>query len=338
MKMPKGDSLRKPHGKKNLTLGFRLPAMNLSHAAKIRLKWMDYYFSHNKNASKTCRYFGISRKTFYKWLKRYKPNYLQSLDDKSKRPSIFRTSKKLYQYGSQIKAVRDKYPTWSKYKIGAFIRECGAVISDSSVGYVLKHKNLIDRKISKKRKKQRVRNKGKIRIKDVEIDINAPGDLIQMDTKEVNFPGEKKRIQFTAIDCYSRKRILRGYLHKSASCGKLFLNEIINQFPFKIKTILTDNGSEFMAEFDEECCKRKITHYWTTPDSPNQNAYVESSHRIDQKEFYEVYFINSGVSGLNEALSKWQKEYNEIRPHGSLGFISPDKFLRINQSRKVLPM
>lgn len=336
--MPKGNSLRKPEGKKNLTLGFRIPAINLSREAKVRLKWMDYYHQHGKKASLTCRYFGISRKTFYKWLKRYNPHFLQSLESQSKKPKKNRTSQKLLEYGVQIKSIREKQPTWSKYKIGAFVRDLGAEISDSSVGYVLKKRGLIDKNISKRRKIQRKRNRLKIRIKDVEIEIKSPGDLIQIDTKEVNIPGEHKRIQFTAIDCFSRKRVLRGYGRKSAYCAELFLKEIIQDFPFAIKTILTDNGSEFMAEFDEACKNKKITHYWTTPDSPNQNAYVESSHRIDQKEFYEVYSISPGIKGLNQALAKWEVEYNQIRPHGSLGFISPDKFLKIHKSQKVLPM
>lgn len=54
---------------------------NLSKDALKRLAWMDYYLSHNKNASLTCRYFGISRDTFYRWKRRFQPWYLQSLED-----------------------------------------------------------------------------------------------------------------------------------------------------------------------------------------------------------------------------------------------------------------
>ncbi|MFQ6049997.1 MAG: helix-turn-helix domain-containing protein, partial [Candidatus Paceibacterales bacterium] len=43
---------------------------NLSKEAKKRLKWMDYYRKCH-NVSLTCRYFGIARKTFYYWKKRY---------------------------------------------------------------------------------------------------------------------------------------------------------------------------------------------------------------------------------------------------------------------------
>jgi len=37
----------------------------LSKQARLRLKWIIYYYKHGKNASLTSRYYGISRKTFY---------------------------------------------------------------------------------------------------------------------------------------------------------------------------------------------------------------------------------------------------------------------------------
>lgn len=313
--------------RKNLTLGFSLPVFGLSKEAKKRLNWFDYYRQHNKNASLTCRYFGISRKTFHKWLKRYNARYLQSLDNQSKRPKRFRTSKKLFEYGSWVTKIRKEHPTWSKYKIGSVIRDNGGQISDGSVGYILKKKGLIDKRIAKKRKRANKRNANKIRIKDVEISINKPGALIQMDTKEYRPTGEGKKFQFTAIDCFSRKRKLKGYGSKTSFCGKDFLQKVIYDFPFKIEAVLTDNGPEFMGEFDEECTRLGIKHYWTNPVSPDQNSFVESSHSIDEKEFYEVYYIPCGLTGFNEALDSWEREYNQIRPHGSIKFMAPDKYL-----------
>ena len=58
----------------------------LSPGARKRLKWMDYYEQHGKNAALTCRYFGISRQTFYRWRRRYRPQRLASLEERSRRP------------------------------------------------------------------------------------------------------------------------------------------------------------------------------------------------------------------------------------------------------------
>jgi transposase len=65
-------------------------SQELNKQEKIRLNWMDYYYQHKKNASLTSRYFGISRKTFYKWYKRYKIFGIRGLKDMEKRPERLR--------------------------------------------------------------------------------------------------------------------------------------------------------------------------------------------------------------------------------------------------------
>jgi len=69
-----------------------LKGYSLSHAAERRLWWIDWYYDHGKNISLTCRYFGISRVTFYRWFKRYNRHNLYSLEDdtKTRRPKHVR--------------------------------------------------------------------------------------------------------------------------------------------------------------------------------------------------------------------------------------------------------
>jgi putative transposase len=55
------------------------------------LKWFDYYNSHGHNGRLTCRYFGISPQTFYRWKKKYahlgvsELRRLRSLEDENSR-------------------------------------------------------------------------------------------------------------------------------------------------------------------------------------------------------------------------------------------------------------
>jgi len=78
----------------NIALGFNYPIIGLTAKGKLRLKWMDHYHKV-KDASFTCRHFGISRKTFYKWLKRYRPTNPLTLNDQSKKPHKHRISEKI---------------------------------------------------------------------------------------------------------------------------------------------------------------------------------------------------------------------------------------------------
>ncbi len=58
-------------------------AAELSRQAQKRLAWFDYYQAHGRKAALTCRYFGISRQTFYRWKRRYDPQNLRTLPQPS---------------------------------------------------------------------------------------------------------------------------------------------------------------------------------------------------------------------------------------------------------------
>ncbi|MGH9377002.1 MAG: helix-turn-helix domain-containing protein [Terriglobia bacterium] len=64
------------------------------------MQWFDCYQAHGRNAALTCRYFGISRQTFYRWKRRYDPEQLSTLEDHSHRPR------------------RRRHPTWAADRIG----------------------------------------------------------------------------------------------------------------------------------------------------------------------------------------------------------------------------
>jgi len=59
--------------------------VELSRAARVRFGWMDFYRGCD-NVAHTCRHFGISRQTFYRWQGRYDPYDLTSLEERSHRP------------------------------------------------------------------------------------------------------------------------------------------------------------------------------------------------------------------------------------------------------------
>jgi transposase len=99
--------------------------IELSKQAKQRLEWFDYYRSHGNNARLTCRYFGISPKTFYRWKRRYDPYNLRSLEDRSRRPKHLRQPTASPELVEAVLRLREKYPRWGKDKIVILVREEG---------------------------------------------------------------------------------------------------------------------------------------------------------------------------------------------------------------------
>lgn len=85
----------------------------ISKEAKKRLRWFDYY-QRTGNARKTCRYFGISPQTFYRWKSRFDPYDLTTLEDMSRRPHRVRMPKTPAEVVERIREFRERYPRWGR--------------------------------------------------------------------------------------------------------------------------------------------------------------------------------------------------------------------------------
>ncbi len=176
----------------------KLKNIKLPREVKVRLKWIEHY-KKTQNVSKTCRYFGISRTTFYKWYNRYKKEGIEGLSDRPKIPKNKRKPIIRNKYQQIIIKTRKKYPTWSKEKIAKYLEiEKGIKISPSTVYRVLKQTNLIERMKNKKLERKRKKNINKKRIRKG-LRATFPGEVVQIDVKHLPFKGTTY-YQFTAVD------------------------------------------------------------------------------------------------------------------------------------------
>ena len=96
--------------------------------------------------------------------------------------------------------------------------------------------------------------------------------------------------------------------------------------PFSLLALQTDNGSEFLRHFDSATEEMLVTHFFSHPYCPKDNAFVERKIQTDK---YEVWAFREGytVGELNEVLDEWNYTYNYMRPHQSLGYLTPMEFL-----------
>ncbi|QQR55451.1 transposase [Candidatus Peregrinibacteria bacterium] len=91
----------------------------------------------------------------------------------------------------------------------------------------------------------------------------------------------------------------------------------------KIKAVLTDNGSEFLAYFHKACQQQGIEHFFTRPRTPKDNAICERFNLTLQQHLYWRVDLTSPIYKINEVLADWLVEYNCLRPHESLNMRPP---------------
>ncbi len=310
----------------------------LSRAATLRLKWFDFYYCHGCNARLTCRHFGVSPQTFYRWLKRYDPNHLENLENRSCRPKRVRQPTYPVDLVIAVQNLREQYPRWGKDKLVVLLHRQHINCSASTVGRIitmLKRRGIIKEPVINhvSAHKRAIRRPYGIR-KPKDYEATEPGDIIQLDTLDIRpLPGIILK-QFTARDTISRWDVVNVYSRATATTACQFLDELVKRMPLPVKAIQVDGGSEFAAEFELECQRHGIKLFILPPRSPKLNGYVERANRTHTEEFYEVTDSSFELAELRIALLHWENIYNTIRPHQSLGYLTPLEFIRQWQDNK----
>ncbi len=91
------------------------------------------------------------------------------------------------------------------------------------------------------------------------------------------------------------------------------------RMPFPVRALSVDNGSEFMASFEQACADRGTLLLTLPPRSPKLNGSVQRANRTHTEEFYEVTDAEATLADLRPALRAWETVYNTVRPHQALG-------------------
>lgn len=288
----------------------------LDQQMRSRLRWIQHYEQVTKKVAPTCRYFGISRGTFYLWYHRYMSLGVDGLRDKSSRPhKIKRWLPKdvrdtIIQLRLQRKYGPDRMAFYIKQKHNWFV-------SSQTIWRLYKEHGL-----------NRLKYKKNWQRYPQQYSKAIPGDRVQIDVKFIDnlaFSG-KRYYQFTAIDDCTRFRVLRIYDHNTVNNAADFINQVKAALPFAIKQVQTDNGSEFSEAFSWHLEDLNISHRKTKVRRPEENGKVERSHRTDGQEFYGINRFVS-INHMKRLLRQWEREYNTKRQHMALGGKTPSEYL-----------
>ena len=92
------------------------------------------------------------------------------------------------------------------------------------------------------------------------------------------------------------------------------------------KAIRCDNGPELLSEaFRDWCEENNVEILYIQPGKPNQNAFIERFNRTFRNEVLSAYLFED-LDQVRQIAWEWLIEYNEERPHDSLGRITPKMF------------
>jgi transposase InsO family protein len=299
---------------------------------KILLFWKRYGLRATTEA------FEVSRSTLFEWKRRLREGKgrLTSLNAKSRIPRKRRIRLWPIEVLRMLKILRSEHPNLGKEKVHPELKEfcdrerlpCPSI---ATIGRLIaddpsKMRALAFRPSCAGRRKQRIPRKTKDR-KPKGYAPTKPGECLALDTVEKIVQGTRRYL-ITATDVFSRFSFAYATTRHGSKEAAHVVRAIFDAFPYKIEHILTDNGSEFMKDFEVELQKETIPHWHTFPRTPKMNAHCERFNRTIQEEFANWNLgLLKDPAKFNQKLATWLVWYNTKRPHKSLGLLSPIQFL-----------
>jgi transposase InsO family protein len=299
----------------------------LVYGARVRLAWFRKAEELGSVVA-ACKYYGIPRRTFYYWYKRWISSNKQitSLYDSPRTPKSH-PSDLSTETISLIIQLRLGLGYGERALSEIIQRDYGVMVSHHGIGNVLKRAGLIT--------KPKTRRRAQRRLNDYPY---VPGEVGQMDVKH----WKRAAYQYDLIDCATRIKYKRLYPGTSPAYTVDFLEHASRFFSpaFSFQTIQTDNGTEFtyqaLPQVREDTvhrvtrwlAERGIEHRLIPPHSPQYNGRIERSHGVD-KDRYKRLTTNSYIrQELQDFLTEDCLDYNFYRPHSMLRMMTPIEYLQ----------
>lgn len=267
------------------------------------------------NMSEVCRRFGISRKTGYKWLRRWQAAGGDGLIDQSRRPhtSPARTDEALE---ARVVALREAHPAWGGRKLRRRLQDLGeSAPAASTCTAILDRHGLLDpNEAAKHTAWQR-------------FERPSPNDLWQMDGKgPVSLPGGRCH-PLLVIDDHSRFAV--GLI----ACADLQTRTVqAALIPLFVRyglpwVLLTDNGPPWggggpLTALGAWLVRLGITPAHGRPYHPQTQGKAERYGRSLGAEVLARTDLRD-LASAQVAFDRWRNVYNQERPHEALGLATP---------------
>lgn len=133
-----------------------------------------------------------------------------------------------------------------------------------------------------------------------------------------------KTYVYTAIDVYSRYGYAFWYQKANCYSSISFMKKVRRYFPFNIRYVQTDNGSEFSLHFTDYLNRNRISHRHIHPHSPNENGHLERFNRTLREETEK----HGKCLTIKSDLKSYVTHYNTDRLHMGINYKTPQEMLK----------
>lgn len=284
----------------------------------LRVEFVTLAKCRSLSFSELCARYHISRKTGYKWLRRYQQQGLSGLSDQSRRPKN-QPRRTPEDKEALILACRQRYPDWGGRKLRRVLQDQGHLDlpSPSTMTEILRRHGLLH-------------TEQPAQANFIRFEHPHPNDLWQMDFKG-HFSLPRGRCHpLTILDDHSRYSLcLNAYPGETAGLVKRGLIQTFERYGIP-RRMTMDNGSPWGSGASGQqhtqltvwLMEQGINVGHSRPYHPQTQGKDERFHRTLKRELLGRRQFNS-LAHCQRSFDTWRQQYNRIRPHDSLGLDTP---------------
>lgn len=228
----------------------------------------------------------------------------------------------------RIKEIAASRPRYGCPRIHVLLRREGYGINHKKTYRIYQEEGLALRHKRSNTKKRRI-------VSAARVPPPKPANLNQvwaMDFVHDELSNGKKIRCLTLVDKLSRESLAIKVNYRLRSQSVIDALEDIRIERGLPDIITVDNGAEFTSKIlDDWAYRRGVSLHFISPGKPVENGHIESFNGRFRDECLNCSIFNT-LSEAMEVIEKWRIDYNNWRPHSSLGNLTPREFAR----RKLL--
>lgn len=292
-----------------------------------RIEFIQQAVQPGANFSQLCRHYEISRKTGYKWLRRYRMFGVAGLVDRSRQPRHMprKTSEAVEQ---KVLGIRDKHPAWGGRKIHTRLKKLGGqyVPSPSTITAILHRHGCIE--IEETLKHTAFQR----------FEMEQPNELWQMDFKGYFHIAGQQCHSLTILDDHSRYLLgLKACRNQQRRTVRGHLTTVFRQYGMP-ESFLVDNGPpwgslegrRYYTRLSAWLFRLDINVIHSRPYHPQTMGKDERLHRTLKAEVLKQQQF-SNFPACQRSFNAWRHIYNNERPHEALAMDVPISRYRPSQ-------
>jgi putative transposase len=181
-------------------------------------------------------------------------------------------------------------------------------------------------KLMRFNKRTKLKKRLPARIKEPLTTPDTPNQTWSMDFVSDTLECGRKFRVLNILDDFNRAAVAQEISMSMPAERVIRILEKVIWIQGKPESIRCDNGPEFISNRFQEWCKANgITIKYTQPGCPTQNSYIERFNGSYRRGVLDAYIFRT-LEDVREITQTWMEDYNEIRPHDSLGDISPREY------------